>query len=358
MLAVYLSLPFLLFALYRLGVSLYSYFNAPVLPEVIGTHREKFIVAAFHHSGDVGDLCCLIDELKVQTCRNFEVRLIATLSGTERMQVERMLEGDERFSLFVYDSNAANIADFFPKNLAAWKINSEDLILIVDTSIRLGRGFVDSAFDYLFRSRVDILGIYPYPKDALSAWAVLNGIIGWFAVSVRPVGKKGWLGTVSPVVASSWPILLRRADWLPKKLYDNEYVYSTDYYRWIYGVKRRGLNIRGVTGEHRILAFRTALSGRRATDIASLRLSALFSHNRVGFTLFVLIVISALPVIMHFLPYPLVFVFVFSLLASRAVASAMFNRSFMQLVLLLPLRLWFFIGMVFRIVGKGGRYNR
>lgn len=161
MLGFYISLPFLLFALYRLFVVLYNFFSRPFLPSgnPVDNPLVSILVYAQNSEKSIGKL---LQGLKEQTHQNFEVLIYNDQSTDKTIDViSEISAGDKRFRLF----NGSEVnAGWQNKNYAYEKlvqIAKGQHYIFSNSDLVIDSQFVANTLSHMQRRTLSLMTIYP-----------------------------------------------------------------------------------------------------------------------------------------------------------------------------------------------------
>lgn len=163
MLGFYIVLPFLLFALYRLFVVLYNYFKRPFLPAGVPTQGTFVSVLLYAQNAEKG-IGNLLLGLSKQTHSDFEVLIFNDQSTDKTVDViSQFAAGDKRFRLFNGNdiNNGCNRKCYAFEKLS--QIAKGQYIVYIDSSLIVDVQLIANAIANMQHKSLSLLTIYPKP---------------------------------------------------------------------------------------------------------------------------------------------------------------------------------------------------
>lgn len=161
MLGFYISLPFLLFAIYRLVIVLINYYTRPFLP--VGISKETPIVSVLVYAqNSEKNIGRLIQCLRNQIYQNLEILIYNDQSNDKTVDsIAEFSGGDKRFRLF----NGIDIqSDWQRKNYAYDKLAQlakGQYFIFIDANFIPDNQFIANAVSNMKDKNLSLLAIYP-----------------------------------------------------------------------------------------------------------------------------------------------------------------------------------------------------
>jgi len=161
MLGFYISLPFLLFAIYRLAIVLINYYTRPFLP--VGAPKEtplvSVLVYAQNSEKNIGQL---IQDLRNQTYQNLEVLIYNDQSNDKTVDaIAEFSGGDKRFPLF----NGNDIQSGWQRKNYAYdklaQLAKGQYFIFIDENFIPDNQFIANAVSNMQDKNLSLLAIYP-----------------------------------------------------------------------------------------------------------------------------------------------------------------------------------------------------
>lgn len=355
MLGFYISIPFLIFALYRLVVVLYNYFTRPFLP--IGIPKDNPLVSILvyvrNSEKNIGNL---IQGLTNQTHQNFEVLIYNDQSNDKSVDViGEISAGDKRFRLF----NGNDINNGWQrKNYAFDKLSQiakGQYHIFINADFIVDNQFIANAVSHMQVKSLSLLTIYPKAKSQ-SFWTRTQiDAIQWMFFSLVSVKlylrKRAEDGGILEN-----PIQIVEADnykqnrWY-EKFNDDEFPED----KIVKAACDLKLNNFSILSDNSLSYLESCSFNERLEHLSDSIVTFLKSRNLlISYT-----VASTLGLILaiFLLPFPLFFLYLFSILFGRMLVALLCQESVFGSLLFLPLQQFILLQVLFKAIKKSRKQS-
>jgi len=342
MFGFYISLPFLLFAIYRLVIVLVNYYSRPFLPVGIpkDTPLVSVLVYAQNSEKNIGRL---IQCLRSQTYQNLEVLIYNDQSNDKTVgEIAQFSNGDKRFRLF----NGNEIqSDWLKKNYACDKLAQlarGQYFIFIDSNFILDNQFIANAVSNMQDKNLSLLAIYP-KRHSQGFWERIQvSASHWLFFTL--VSAKSFLknraGEIS--VLDSSLLVFESNIYMQAKWHEQFKGLENPEHSIVLAAKDNNKKFELLLGDN-CLTYQHP-KGNTTQQVDKMEGLIKTRNRRILFT----IVLALSPFLIVFLmPFPLVLLYFISIIYGQMLVAILCQQSVIASVLLLPLQ---FIVMIQALV--------
>ncbi|NVO10648.1 MAG: glycosyltransferase family 2 protein [Bacteroidales bacterium] len=346
MFGFYISLPFLLFALYRLLIVTYNFFTLPYLPAGTPTDNPLVSIIVFVNHTD-NSIKQLLLGLCNQTYRNLEILVYCTKSNTSSFEtILELSKTDSRVKLV----EASTVPEgWVTKNYIYDSVSQTakgQFIIFIDADIVVEKEIVANALSYMQLNDLSLLTVFP-KQASVSQWSnALDYTKYWTLLSMTPLkrimsSKKGSLSTNDNrfMMFESSSYKSKRWHEKYKGFQDIDFVIG----RYL---KKSQLKIASLLCINEI----TTSPSKEHSENPSSFFFNFFGRNKNRLLTFTIFTTLGLLFAIFLLPFPLVFLYLFSIVFARLMFALLYGKAPLITLLLLPIHHIVFIYTVVRFI--------
>ncbi len=332
MLGFYISLPFLLFALYRLFVVLYNYFSHPFLSSGSPVYNPLVSILVYVQNSE-NSIGKLLQGIKEQTHQNFEVLIYNNQSTDKTVDViSDISAGDKRFRLF----NGSEVnTGLQSKNFAYDKlaqIAKGQYYIFCDSNNIVDSQFVANALSHMQRRSLSLMSIYPkYQSKIFWTRLQISAAQGMF---LSLVSAKSFLikrTGESSIFAN--PLLIADATSYQSNRWHEKFKdIPNPEGKIVDTVQSLNLNSDSLLGDNSLTQEIFDFNIEFADFTASLL------KNRNGLIAYTIATTLGLFLAIFLLPFPLVFLYLFAVIYSRMLVAMLCQQSVFISLLQMPVQ--------------------
>ena len=352
MLGFYFSLPFLLFALYRLFVVLYNYFTRPYLP--IGIPTDNPLVSIFIYvQNSEKSIGKLLTGLSNQTHQNYEVLIYNDQSTDKTVDlISEISGGDKRFRLF--NGNDVN-SGWQRKNYAYDKLvqlAKGQYYTFANSELIIDNQFVANALYHMHRKSLSLLTIYP-KFQSQSFWKGLqNSAFQQMFFSLVLVKYYLRKRAGDRLVLEKQLIIIEANNYQTNRWFEKFKDIESPESKISDEICLLNFKSDSLLGDNS-LTYEVTNSYNEITDY-QIGLITRFNKSKKGLIAYAIAATLGLFIAIFLLPFPLVFLYLFAIICSRMLVAMLNQESVLISLLLLPVQ---FIVMT-QILVKAIKKNR
>lgn len=348
MILFYLVLPIVIFAFIRFLVAFFNYITQPYLKEY-PLKDVKLVSVLIPARNEEHNIRNLLADLQGQTYKNIEVIVYNDLStdATQRV-VEEFVSIDNRFRLI----NGQQLPDgWLGKNYACHqlaKFTKGQYLLFLDADVRVHPRFVELVLAYMQKKRLDLLSFFPYQVLGSFGETITVPVMQWILLSLLPLRLVHW-SRKSSLAAANGQMMMFNAETYRK--YSFHEMFRSNPVEDILiarRVKRLRLRMATLLGLPSDIRCRMYHSRSEALNGFSKNVCEFFGGKRwLMFTFAAVTTLGPIAVIL-FMPFPLMFVYFYSVVMARILVAELSKQSVLKSVILHPLQQLSFLQMVYR----------
>jgi len=331
MIGFYISLPFLLFAIYRLAIVLVNYYSRPFLP--VGTPKDTPLVSVLVYAqNSKKNIGRLIQCLRSQSYQNLEVLIYNDQSNDKTVDaIAEFSGGDKRFRLF----NGNDIqSDGQRKNYAYDKLAQlakGQYFIFTDSNFILDNQFIANAISNMEDKNLSLLALYPkrYSQGFWESIQVSASHWLFFTLVSAKSFLKNRAGEIS--VLDSSLLVFESNTYLQGKWHEQLKGIENPEHTIILAVKEQNKKIELFLGDNR-LTYQNPI-GNTAQQVEKLEGTIKTRNRRIVFS--IAIVLSPF-LIVFLMPFPLVFLYFISIIYGQMLVAVLCQESVLLTLLLLP----------------------
>lgn len=332
MFGFYISLPFLLFALYRLIVVLINYISRPFL--AVGKSIDNsFVSVMIYLQNSEKTIGTLIQGLKDQEYQNIEV-LIYNDQTTDRSVgvIGEIVAGDKRFRLF----NGSDVQSGWQRKNYSYdkltQIAKGQYYIFIDSNVIVDNQFVANAVFHMQQKSLSLMTIYPKSKPNGFYEKVKTSAKNWLLfslVSVKSFFKKSSLDDFK--FFENPLIVIDNQAYLSGKWYEQYKDVTNPEIKIATTLRDQGRRGEMILGDNRITISNSC--NKQAVDVVE----GLIQNRKAIIGLAAAVILS--PVLIIFLmPFSLVFLYLFFVIYGNMLVALICHESILLNLLLLPVQ--------------------
>jgi len=346
MFGFYLALPFLLFALYRSFIVVYSYFTRPFLPNgnPAGNPLVSILIDVNNSESGVEPL---LRSLSNQSYQNIEILINVDLENSSaRALVGDYCTKDNRAKLI----ECPEITDNWVKKNFIYDLLSQksmgQYIVFIDSDVILEKEVVANALSYMQLKGLSLLTVFP-KQVADNQWSMMiNSIQMWMLLSMCPLKRIVRSKKVSLSSTSSQFMMFESASYRNFRWHE-KYKGFKDIDLGIGRIiKNAKLNIATLISQGDVCVN----SPSSALGEAESFIFNFFGRNRNRLLAYTFALLFGPLFVIFLLPFPLVFLYLFSIIFARMLHALINGKSPIIALLTLPIHSFVFIYLVVRLV--------
>ena len=366
MIAFYLTLPLVLVAVIRLLVVLFNFLSKPYLPVSLpkGSPMVSVLVPTRNEEANIANL---LNGLQLQEYSNMEI-LVYNDESTDSTAaiVEEFANADSRIRLINGDSKPEG---WMGKNYACHRLSEQargDYFLFLDADVAVKPSFIGSSLAYLESKRLTLLSMFPHQQMGTWGERVTVPVMQWVLLSLLPLRFVMWSKRRS-LAAANGQVMLFDAHLYKQHQWHQQFKDSAaEDIAISRGIKRARLRMATLLGSNDV-SCRMYHSYTDAVTGFAKNVCQYFGGNRMVMAVFALLSTFGFIPVLYFVPFPLVFVYLFAKIFSRMLVAYLTFQKPLVSVLLQPVQQLAFLQMVWQslkihsgkeLIWKGRAYSR
>jgi len=342
MFGFYISLPFLIFALYRLIVVLYNYFTRPYLPTGIPTEKPLISVLITSIKDD-GNTKEFLDSLLAQSYQNIEILVFGNKSAIKSIGiVQEYLNKDNRVKLIEGVSIPDGlIAKNFTKDYLFQQAKGQYIIFAND-NIGFGKDSVANALSYMQINGLSLLTVFSTQSTVNQKNSIQDSIMLWLLLTLSPLKRIMNGSNPSNSVTSDQFMMFELNSYRSNRWHEK--FKSSEDIDFVVGrlAKKNSFKIASVLGNKEIF-FNTAELDSSDT---SFFLFNFFGRNSKRIIVYSFASTFGILLAIFLLPFPLVFLYLFSIFYARMLFAMIVGKSPLLSIITLPVHHFVFLYLV------------
>lgn len=344
MFGFYFALPFLLFALYRLLIILYNFFTRPFLP--VGVPKDNPLVSIVVPVNPNCNVKNILLGLCNQTYRNLEILVWCDKANSNSFEIiQDFSKADGRVKLI----EGSTIPDgWITKNYIydfVSQLVKGQYIIFIDADIVVEKEIVANALSYMQLNNLSLLTVFPKQISANQWDRALDYTKYWTLLSLTPLkrimsSKKGSLST------NDNHFIMFEASSYKSKRWHEKYKGFQDI-DFVIGryLKKSQLRIASLLSNEVTFA-----PSNVSIENPSSFFFNFFGRNKNRLITFTIFTTLGLFFAIFLLPFPLVFLYLFSIVFARLLFAMLYGKSPLATLLLLPIHHIVFVYTVVRFI--------
>jgi len=355
MFGFYISLPFLLFALYRLIVVLYNFLTRPFLP--IGTPTDNQLVSILvyvkNSEKTIGNL---IQGLINQTYSNLEILIYNDHSSDRTVDViSEFSAGDNRVRLFNGNEVSSGLQI---KNYAFDRLSQKAkgrYYLFVTSEFDLDNQFIANAISHMQCKTLSLLTIYPKPQSQNFWVRTQISVIQWMFLSL--VFAKSYLGKrdIEGSIIGNPLQLIESTAYQLNRWYEKFKDDEAPEAKIVEAIDSLSLKSDSLLGDNRV-TYEVVDSFSEGTDHLSVSLAKFFK-NRNWLIAYSIAITFGLVMAIFLLPFPLVFLYLLAVIYSRMLIALLTQHSILGSLMLLPVQYFTLMPALVKVIKKPSKIS-
>lgn len=348
MILFYIVLPIVVFAFVRFLVALFNYLTQPYLSKypLKSPDSVSVLIPARNEEANIRNL---LTDLQSQTYGSIEV-IVYNDSSTDATGpiVEEFVKADGRFRLI----NGNGLPDgWLGKNNACHQLALQakgDYLLFLDADVRVQKDFVEQTLAYMQHKKLHLLSFFPYQVLGSFGEAITVPVMQWILLSLLPLKLVMWSRRSSLSAANGQMMMFRAETYRNHRFHEmfrNNPVEDILIARTIKRLGYRMATLLGLPGDIRCRMY---VSGNDAIEGFSKNVCEFFGGNRNVMFAFAAITTLGPFAVLFFMPFPLIFIYFFSVLMARIMIADLSKQNVFKTVILFPLQQLSFMQMVIR----------
>lgn len=343
-----LVLPIVIFAFIRFLVAFFNYITQPYLKEY-PLNKARQVSVLIPARNEERNIRKLLIDLQGQTYKNIEVIVFNDLStDSTRQIVEDFVKSDNRFVLI----NGETLPEgWLGKNHACHQIAKHargDYFLFLDADVRVNARFIELTLAFMQKKRLNLLSFFPYQVSGSFGESITVPVMQWILLSLLPLRLVQWTRKVS-LAAANGQMMMFDAETYSK--YNFHEIFRSNPVEDILiarRVKRLRLRMATLLGLPSDIRCRMYSSATEAINGFSKNVCEFFGGNRAVMFGFTAVTTLSPLLALLFLPFPLIFVYFFSVLMARIMIAELSKQNVFKAVMLSPLQQIAFLLMVIK----------
>ncbi len=347
MIMFYLVLPIVIFAFIRFLVALFNYITQPYLKEYPLT-EAKLVSVLIPARNEECNIRNLLSDLHAQSYANFEVIVYNDSSTDATSQiVQEYVDADKRFRLI----NGRQLPEgWLGKNhachqLAKWA--KGEYYLFLDADVRVDRRFIELALAYMHKKRLHLLSFFPYQVLGSFGEFITVPVMQWILLSLLPLRLVQW-SRKSSLAAANGQMMMFDGETYRKhgfhEMFRNNPVEDILIARSVKRLRLRMATLLGLPSDIRCRMYK---SKNEAINGFSKNVCEFFGGKRWLMLTFTIITTLGPVAVFFFMPFPLIFVYFYSIIMARIFVAELSKQSVLKSVLLFPFQQISFLQMVY-----------
>ncbi len=352
MFGFYISLPFLLFALYRLYIVLYNYYTRPFLPtgKPIDLPLISVIVAEPYDNNSTKNL---LNGLLNQTYQNIEVLIYVDNENTQSIEILREYSSkDKRLRLV----EGVNIPEGWVKRNYINDLLSQQskgqYIIFLEFDVYIGNEVVVNTLSYMQLYGLSLLTVFPKQIAGNHKNRLFDSIRSWLLLTLCSLKRIRNSKKVS-ISATANQLMMFESTSYKTYRWHEKYKGSEDV-DFVVGrfVKNSGLLMASLLSNDEIMVEST----RSDFDSTASFIFNFFGRNTKRLLIYTIASTFGLVLAIFLLPFPLVFLYLFAIFYARMLFATISGRSPLFTLLLLPIHHFVFLYLVIKLIkAKSGK---
>lgn len=344
MFGFYISLPFLLFALYRLFIVLYNYFTRPFLP--VGVPKDNPLVSIVVPVNTDSNVKNLLLGLCNQTYRNLEILVYCDkVDSTSFEIIQDFSKADGRVKLI----EGSTIPDgWIAKNYIydfVSQLAKGQYTIFVDADIVVEKEIVANALSYMQLNNLSLLTAFPKQVSTNQWYKALDYTKYWTLLSLTPL-KRILSSSKDSLSTNDNHFMMFEASSYKAKRWHEKYkgFQDIDFVIGRYS-KKSQLRIAALLSNEVVFA-----PSNDSIENPSSFFFNFFGRNKNRLLTFTIFTTLGLFFAVFLLPFPLVFLYLFSIVFARLMFAMLYGNSPLITLLLLPIHHIVFVYTVVRFI--------
>lgn len=346
MFGFYLSLPFLVFALYRFFIVVYNYFTRPYLPNVAPI-ENPLVSILIHANGSETTIGELLECVSNQTYQNLEILIGTCKENSSSVSLIHDYCGKDKRAKFI---DCPAVTEGWVKNNFVYDLLSQtskgQYIIFIDSDILLEKEIVANALSYMQLKGLSLLTLFSKQLTDNHLVNLYYSIVNWLLITMCPLKR---------VAASKRISLSSTSDQF--MMFESSSYRSFRWHEKYKGFKDINLVI-GRFVKNAKLKVATLLSkgdvclNSSENDIEAAKsfIFNFFGRNRNRLLVYSFVMLFGPLFVIFLLPFPLVFLYLFSIIFARMLYALINGKSPFIALLTLPIHTFIFIYLVIRLV--------
>ncbi|MHC1705125.1 MAG: hypothetical protein AB9846_14555 [Tenuifilaceae bacterium] len=339
MFGFYISLPFLFFALYRLFIVLYNYFSRPYLPK--GNPTELPLVSIL--ISDLRDEITtktILNSLLNQSYRNIEI-LVFTYKENKANNVilQEYLAKDQRIRLIdgIDVPDGWNKSNFIRDYL--FQQSRGQFIVFVESNVSAGNELIANALSYMQLNGLSLLTLLPIQITASQLNRMQFSIRYWLILTLTPIERIIRSKSESLAVNSSQFMMFESTSYKANRWHEKYKSFGD--IDFVIGrlVKKSNLRMATLLCNSEIIFE----SSQNEPDSSKSFIFNFFGRNNTRLILYTFASTLGFVFAIFLLPFPLFFLYLFSIFFARMLFSSIVGSSILLSILLLPIHHFVFL---------------
>jgi glycosyltransferase involved in cell wall biosynthesis len=345
----YISLFILFIALIRFFVTLLNFLTRPVLPygEINGKPLVSVLVPARNEEQNIGRL---LSGLVQQTYTNFEVMVYNDQSTDNTEQVvNRFINEDSRIELI---QGKGPEEGWLGKNYGCHQLAQSakgDFFLYLDADVMVSPHLIENAVAYMQRKRLVLLSMFPRQELKTFGELLVIPSMNWILLSMLFLRLVRWSRRRSLAAANGQMMMFEAANYRDKQWHSRVKSSPVEDITISRMIKREKLRMATLLGTDDI-SCRMYGSYDEAITGFTKNVTAFFGGSIIVTLFFALMGTVGPFIIILGLPFPLAFLYFFSLVSARMLVAKLSEQSGLFNVILWPVQHIAFLHLVISAV--------
>lgn len=346
MFGFYISLPFLIFALYRLNIVLYNYFTRPFLPE--GTPKDNPLVSILVYvKNSENNIGHLIKGLSNQTHQNLEILIYNDQSSDKSVDIiSELSAGDKRFRLF----NGNYVSDgWYSKNYAYDKLiqlAQGQYYIFVNSEIIIDNQFVANAISHMQEKSLSLLTIFPKPQSQKFWVRMKISTAQWMFLSLNSIKSFLKRRREERSIFTNSLLIIEATTYNSNRWFDKFKDIGSPEDQIADDVKSLNLEYECLLGDNSLVREVADFNFEIIDPSAGL----IKSKNRL--IAYAIAITLGLFLAIFLLPFPLVFLYLFAIIYSQMLVALIFQQSVFTSLILLPVQFFVVTRLLVKALNK------
>lgn len=344
MFGFYISLPFLLFTLYRLFIVLYNYFTRPFLP--VGVPKGNPLVSIVVPVSPNNDVKNILLSLCNQTYRDIEILVYCDkVNSTSFEIIQDFSKADGRVKLV----EGSTIPDgWITKNYIydfVSQLAKGQYTIFVDADIVVEKEIVANALSYMQLNDLSLLTVFPKQVSANQWDKALDYTKYWTLLSLTPL-KRILNSPKDSLSTNDNHFMMFEASSYKSRRWHEKYKGFQDI-DFVIGryLKKSQLKIASLLSDEVVFT-----PSNDSIENPSSFFFNFFGRNKNRLITFTIFTTLGFLFAIFLLPFPLVFLYLFSIVFARLMFAMLYGKSPIITLLLLPIHHIVFVYTVVRFI--------
>lgn len=346
MFGFYISLPFLLFALHRLLIVTYNFFTRPYLPAGTPTDNPLVSIVVSVNCTD-NSIKQLLFGLCNQTYRNLEILVYCDKANSTSFEIiQDFSKADGRVKLI----EGSTIPDGWIAKNHIYDFVSQlakgQYIIFVDADIILEKEIVANALSYMQLNDLSLLTVFPKQVSANQWDKALDYTKYWTLLSLTPL-KRILNSPKDSLSTNDNHFMMFEASSYKSRRWHEKYKGFQDI-DFVIGryLKKSQLKIAALLSNNEVVF----VPSNNSIENPSSFFFNFFGRNKNRLITFTIFTTLGLFFAIFLLPFPLVFLYLFSIVFARLMFATLYGKSPLITLLLLPIHHIVFVYTVVRFI--------